>query len=144
LNNCNNDNYTEQFTSDQLHSILFDALYEYGINIGLVDELLTLAQQHGISTTNTEALEFCNYLLVHNNDGLRTAKEEIDQGRKNNKIKTVPFFTFSSATTVFSNNSFQSNNDTNNTQHSTLSGPQKSDAFLQAFRTIRDTVMNDY
>jgi predicted DsbA family dithiol-disulfide isomerase len=77
-------------SSDKINELLFEAEYEKGRNLSLVDDLCIVAQTAGVTSIG----EVRQYLT--NNEGVDVVKQQIDEGRRNYKISGVPLFIVSS------------------------------------------------
>jgi predicted DsbA family dithiol-disulfide isomerase len=73
--------------TDRLNSVLFQALYEDGQNISLVETLVALGRTE---FSDCDADDLRDYL--ENNKGKVAVQQEIAEGRTKYNIRSVPFF----------------------------------------------------
>lgn len=96
---------------------LFEALYEEGENISLVDTLVDSVGTNKLGLPEPEDLR--SYL--EEGKGVSEIKREIDTGRRQYNIRGVPFFVISGEASP---------------KPYGLSGAQQSDTFLELFREV--------
>jgi len=76
-------------STSECNAAIFDAMYERGKNVSLVETLVEIGTERlGISTNETNDLR----LYLENNTGARDVMKEIQTGRRKYNIKGVPFF----------------------------------------------------
>lgn len=78
--------------SDRLNAVLFEALYERGANLSLIETLVELGQRE-FPDCDAEALR--DYL--QNNQGQAEVQREIARGRRKYSIRGVPYFVVGAA-----------------------------------------------
>lgn len=103
-------------STDQVNALLFQAEYEHGVNISLVDCLVKVGQEAGVS--NVEDLK--RYLSK--DEGKAEVEQEIATGRRRYGISGVPFFVVSGS-------------DNSKRPHG-FSGAQGADTFIDLFEEL--------
>ena len=106
----------------KINELLFEAEYENGMNLSLVDDLCIVAQKAGV--TNVDELK--RYLT--NNEGVDIVKQQINEGRQKYRISGVPYFIVSSTS---------SSPDKKQRPYG-LSGAQGSETFLELFEELSE------
>ena len=76
-------------TTSECNAAIFDAMYERGENISLVETLVRIATER-LGLEESEVSHLTNHL--QNNDGAKIVMREIQTGRKRYGIEGVPFF----------------------------------------------------
>jgi predicted DsbA family dithiol-disulfide isomerase len=112
-------------SSDHINALLFEAEYERGENISLVDVLVEIGRRAGVPGTKVDELR--QYLL--NNKGKDNVDSEIQDGRRKYGISGVPFFIVSS----------QDNDDTTTKRRRRpygFAGAQSTETFLDIFEEL--------
>ena len=79
-----------KISSDELNAILFKALYEDGVNLSDIQNLVVLGEE---VFPNCDAEDLKAYL--ENNQGESKMHREISKGRREFRIQGVPFFVLS-------------------------------------------------
>jgi predicted DsbA family dithiol-disulfide isomerase len=77
-------------STDHLNSVLFTALYEQGVNLSLVDALVELGKAEFPDCSKQDLR-----MYLEEDRGANQVRREIDQGRRNYRIRGVPFFVVS-------------------------------------------------
>ena len=77
-------------STSECNAAIFDAMYECGQNISLVDTLVNIGIERLGVTTPEESSELRTHL--ENNLGAKDVMKEIQTGRKQYNIQSVPFF----------------------------------------------------
>jgi len=76
-------------STSECNAAIFDAMYECGENVSMVDTLVKIGtQQLGITDSEISELR----LHLENNTGAKDVMNEIQSGRKQYGIKGVPYF----------------------------------------------------
>lgn len=114
-------------STDTLNAILFQALYEDGMNISLVDVLVDLGKQHFPSCNGQELHDY-----LYNNRGGPKVQEEIQHGKRRYNVKSVPFFILTTPTIAAPNE----NLDQHQQPYTILSGARGSNEFLKVFQEM--------
>jgi predicted DsbA family dithiol-disulfide isomerase len=76
-------------TTSDCNAVIFDAMYECGENVSLVDTLVRIGQEK-LGVTDGEAPDLRSHL--ENNVGARSVMKDIQTGRKRYDIGGVPYF----------------------------------------------------
>jgi predicted DsbA family dithiol-disulfide isomerase len=80
---------TTKIDSDKVNQVLFNALYEQGLNISTVDVLLQVTRT-AFGDEHVDLDDLRDYL--ESDRGWSAVQQEIDQGRRTFAIRGVPFF----------------------------------------------------
>mmetsp|Transcript_3290 Transcript_3290/g.5685 ORF Transcript_3290/g.5685 Transcript_3290/m.5685 type:complete len:181 (+) Transcript_3290:150-692(+) len=107
-------------STDRVNALLFEAEYERGENISLVDVLVEVGQRAGVE--NVEDLR----AYLTNDDGNSEVQREIMQGRRRYQISGVPFFIVSGPP----------KSDGSISRPYGFSGAQASDTFVEVFEEL--------
>ncbi|KAK1739137.1 thioredoxin domain-containing protein, DsbA family [Skeletonema marinoi] len=76
-------------TTSECNAAIFDAMYERGENVSLVNTLVKIGTERlGVSTSEVDDLK----LHLENNVGAKDVMKEIQTGRRRYQIQGVPFF----------------------------------------------------
>ena len=76
-------------TTSECNAAIFDAMYERGENVSLVDTLVKIGTERlGLSTCEADDLK----VYLENNVGARDVMKDIQSGRRKYQIQGVPFF----------------------------------------------------
>ena len=76
-------------TTSECNAAVFDAMYERGENVSLVDTLVNIGTERlGVSASEVDDLK----LHLDNNVGAKDVMKDIQTGRRRYKIQGVPFF----------------------------------------------------
>ncbi len=76
-------------TTSECNAAIFDAMYERGENVSLVDTLVNIGTERlGVSASEVEDLK----RHLDNNIGAKDVMKDIQTGRRRYKIQGVPFF----------------------------------------------------
>ena len=76
-------------TTSECNAAIFDAMYERGENVSLVDTLVSIGTERlGVSASEIDDLK----RHLDNNVGAKDVMKEIQTGRRRYKIQGVPFF----------------------------------------------------
>ena len=76
-------------TTSECNAAIFDAMYECGENVSLVDTLVKIGTERlGVSASEVNDLK----LHLENNVGAKDVMKEIQTGRRRYQIQGVPFF----------------------------------------------------
>ena len=76
-------------TTSECNAAIFDAMYERGENVSLVDTLVKVGTERlGVSASEVDDLK----LHLENNVGAKNVMKEIQTGRRRYQIQGVPFF----------------------------------------------------
>lgn len=73
--------------TSRMNAVLFDAMYERGANLALVDTLAALAAQEFPDWNQQDLSDY-----LRDNRGAEQVQEEIAQGRQRYRITGVPYF----------------------------------------------------
>lgn len=76
-------------STSECNAVIFDAMYECGENVSLVDTLVKIGQER-LGVTESEAPELRMHL--ENNVGAKEVMKEIQSGRRRYGIGGVPYF----------------------------------------------------
>jgi predicted DsbA family dithiol-disulfide isomerase len=117
-------------SSDRVNALLFQAEYEKGENVSLVDVLVRIGQEAGLPDSSVGDLR--QYLTE--NCGKADVEADIALGRQRYSIKSVPYFIVSS-----DESGGESGADRPNRSHRRpygLSGAQSSDTFVDLFEEL--------
>ena len=106
----------EVCSTDRVNALLFQAEYERGENISLVECLVKVGQEAGVS--NLDDLQ--RYLI--NDEGKSKVEQDISSGRRKYGISGVPFFVISG-------------NDASQRPY-VFSGAQGTDTFVELFEEL--------
>lgn len=112
-------------TSDRINQLLFEAEYERGENISLVDVLVRIGQDAGVPTSKLDELR--QYL--EKDEGKSKVESDIRNGRKRYGISGVPFFI---VTTAGSEQQQQQQ------KPYAFSGAQSTETLLEIFNELSD------
>lgn len=77
-------------TTSECNAAIFNAMYECGANVSLVDTLIQIAKESLGVTSEDEIANLRSHL--ENNVGARDVMKEIQTGRKRYNISGVPYF----------------------------------------------------
>lgn len=112
--------HCSSFDADHANYLLFQAQYENGKNLSLLDDLMEIASEHYGQLLDLDDLR--DYLA--NNRGASQVQDEIRSGRRAYGIKSVPFFVVCvDGKTPYG-----------------FSGAQSKDVFLQVFDELTDSI----
>lgn len=106
-------------STDALNHCLFDALYEKGMNLSLVDSLVELGKVEFPSCNEGELR-----LYLQANQGLEQVHREINEGKRRFRIRGVPYFVFG---------------DDQGNDHVAFSGAQSATTILEAIHEVESS-----